>query len=227
MKAIIFDVFGTLIQVVRANSARVIISNIRESGAEVDEEQFISEWRSYYALHTTPECGFMTEREIFTTRIQMFYDRYGVDRNAQADNDALLAAAFHRTAYDDVVPALNALKKRFKILIGSNTDNDILEAVMKKNGITADDIYTSESLRCYKPDPRFFSRILDANCLQPQDVIFVGDNPRDDISGPKQLGIKTVLIDRNGGTKDFGQDYTISDLNELIHILSEEQNERF
>lgn len=221
MKAIIFDVFGTLIQVVSSNSARVIISNIRESGTEVDEEQFILEWREYYATHTAPECDFMTEREIFTSRIQMFYDRYDVKRNAKADNDALLAAAFHRKAYEDVLPALNELKKCYKILIGSNTDNDILEAVLKSNDITADGIYTSESLRCYKPDPRFFDRILEANSLLPEDVIFVGDNPRDDVSGPEQLGIKTVLIDRNGGAKDFGQNYTISDLYELINILAE------
>lgn len=221
IKAIIFDAFGTLIKVEKGNSAKTVISHIEASGSSVDEASFIKAWREYYAMHTAPECDFMTEREIFTSRIQMFYDRYNVKRNAFADCDALLAAAFHRKAYEDVLPALKELRKHFSILIGSNTDNDILEAVMQSNCISADGIYTSEGLRCYKPDPRFFSLILDANRLQPQEVVFVGDNPRDDVSGPKQLGIKTVLIDRNGGAKDFGQDYTISDINELIHILAE------
>ncbi len=221
IKAIIFDAFGTLIRVEKGNSAKTVISHIEASGSTVDRDSFIKEWREYYATHTAPECDFMTEREIFTSRIQMFYDRYNVKRSAAADCDALLEAAFHRKAYKDVIPPLNELKKRYKILIGSNTDNDILEAVMKSNGISADGIYTSEGLRCYKPDPRFFERILEANSMLPQEVVFVGDNPRDDISGPEQLGIKTVLIDRNGGAKDFGQDYTISDLYELINILAE------
>ncbi len=222
MKALIFDVFGTLVEVKKGNSAETILSHIISSGYEPDKQAFHSEWRTYYTQHTADGCDFMTEREIFISRIQMFYNRYDVNRNAQTDADELLTRALERKLYKDVLPALSQLRKKYRILLGSNTDNDVLDAVMKRNCLTADGVYTSETLRCYKPAPCFFRAILEANGLTTDDVLFIGDNPRDDIEGPRQLGIKTVLIDRNGKRGLFGQTYTISDLNELTKILSAE-----
>ena len=183
----------------------------------VDEKAFLEEWKSYYKNHTLGDCAFMTEREIFIARIQMFYDRYHVNRNAEEDADSLLAGAFEREAYPEVKTVLNELVKDHLVFIGSNTDNDVLQRVMQKNSITVHKVYTSENLKCYKPTSRFFTQILDDNGLSPNEVLFVGDSITDDIQGPKAIGIKTVWIDRNGIGGNFGQDYTIIDLNELIN----------
>ena len=219
MKAVIFDAFGTLFKVEQSGSARRVMSRIAEHGGTVDDGAFITEWRDFYKQHTKPEMPFYTEREIFIMRIQMFYDRYGIDRSAQADVDEMLANAFSRNVYEEVPTVLTELKKRYTVLIGSNTDDNVLDSVMRVNSITVHGVYTSERLRCYKPDPEFFRRILDENALLPQDVIFVGDNPIDDIIGPKQLGIKTVLIDRHGKYGELGQDYTIKKLNKMMEVL--------
>lgn len=219
MKAVIFDAFGTLFKVEQSGSARRVMAHIAEHGSTVDEDAFIAEWRDFYKQHTTPESPFYTEREIFIMRIRMFYERYGIDRSAQADVDDMLADAFTRSVYEEVPSVLTELKERYTVLIGSNTDNDVLHSVMRVNGVSVHGVYTSENLRCYKPDPEFFRRILVDNDLQPQDVIFVGDNPKDDIFGPKQLGIKTVLLDRHGKHGELGQDYTIKDLNGIMEVL--------
>ena len=55
--------------------------------------------------------------------------------------------------------------------------------------------------------------------MSPHDVLFVGDSVTDDVLGPKALGIRTVWIDREGKGGDFGQDYTVTDLNGLKTIL--------
>ena len=112
---------------------------------------------------------------------------------------------------------LNELMKNYLVFIGSNTDNDVLENVMQKNSIAVHKVYTSENLKCYKPASRFFTKILDDNGLLPDEVLFVGDSITDDILGPKSIGIKTVWIDRNGVGGNSGQDYTITDMNELIN----------
>ena len=62
----------------------------------------------------------------------------------------------------------------------------------------------------------FITKILEDSGLLKNEVLFVGDSITDDILGPKAMGIKTVWIDRNGIGGDFGQDYTIADLNGLI-----------
>ncbi len=216
MRAIIFDAFGTLFKVTNGGSAKTIMKNISDCGMVVDERAFLEEWKSYYKNHTLGDCEFMTERDIFIARIQMFYDRYHVNRNAKNDADSLLAGAFEREAYPEIKTVLNELMKNYQVFIGSNTDNDVIERVMQKNSVTVHKVYTSENLKCYKPASQFFTQILDDNSLSTHEVLFVGDSITDDILGPKAIGIKTVWLDRNGGGGDFGQDYTISDLNELI-----------
>ena len=216
MKAIIFDAFGTLFRVTSGGSANNIIKNIFDCGVIVDQKAFHEEWKMYYKIHTSNNCKFMTEREIFISRIQMFYDRYHINRNAEKDTDSLLATAFAREAFTETKSVLHELMKDYLVFIGSNTDNDVLEAVMQKNNISVHKVYTSENLKCYKPADQFFKKILDDNGLSANDVLFVGDSITDDIMGPKAIGMKTVWIDRNGVGGDFGQDYTISNLSELI-----------
>ena len=216
MKAVIFDAFGTLFKVTSGGSAQAIIKNITDCEIFVDEKAFHAEWKSYYKTHTSCDCEFMTERDIFIARIQMFYDRYHVNRNAENDADSLLAEAFERKAYPEIKTVLKQLMKNYPVFIGSNTDNDVLESVMEKNNITVHKVYTSENLKCYKPSSQFFTQILADNDLSANEVLFVGDSITDDILGPKAIGMKTAWIDRNNVGGDFGQDYTISDLNELI-----------
>lgn len=217
MRAIIFDAFGTLFKVTSGGSAKTIMKNITDCGIVLDEKAFLKEWKSYYKKHTSDDYNFMTERDIFISRIQMFYDRYHVKRNAENDADSLLATAFAREAYPETKDVLHDLMENYLVFIGSNTDNDVLECVMQNNNVTVHKVYTSENLKCYKPSGHFFTQILDDSALLANEVLFVGDSVTDDIMGPKAIGIKTVWIDRDGVGGDFGQDYTITNLNELIN----------
>jgi len=219
MKAIIFDAFGTLFKVTNGGSARTIRNHIIAAGFTVEEAAFLEEWKAYYKKHTGDECEFMTEREIFITRIQMFYDRYGVSRSAEEDADALLAGAFEREVYPEVKTVLAGLMEHYQVFIGSNTDNDVLESVMRKNDVRVHKVYTSEGLRCYKPNPKFFEQILKENDLMAEEVLFVGDSATDDILGPKAVGMKTVWVDRKGIGGDVGQDGTITELSELWEVI--------
>jgi putative hydrolase of the HAD superfamily len=56
-----------------------------------------------------------------------------------------------------------------------------------------------------KPAPQIFAYTLDKVAAQPQDCIFVGDNPRWDVAGPKAVGIEAVLVDRHDLVKGSGE----------------------
>lgn len=219
MKAIIFDAFGTLFKVTNGGSARNIRNHITATGVIVEEAALLEEWKAYYKKYTGDECEFMTEREIFIARIQMFYDRYGVSRSAEEDADTLLAGAFEREVYPEVKTVLAGLMERYQVFIGSNTDNDVLESVMRKNDIKVHKVYTSEDLKCYKPNPKFFERILKDNGLTAEEVLFVGDSVTDDVLGPKAVGMKTVWVDRKGIGGDVGQDGTVAELRGLWEVI--------
>ena len=215
MKAIVFDAFGTLFQVTSGGSARSIMEIIARHGGAVDETAFPDEWKRYYKEHTGEGAVFQKEREIFIARIGMFFERFGVEESAVEAADALLAGAFERKAYPEAKAVIEKLRKKYSVFIASNTDNDVLESVMRKNGLCADGVFTSEDLKCYKPNPAFYRFILRKTGLSPEDVLFVGDSPADDVLGPRNAGMKTAWLDRKGAGGDFGQDLTIADLGEL------------
>ncbi len=220
IKTIVFDAFDTLFRVESGASARYVINRIAESGRGVDEAEFHRVWKEYYNQNTVNCNVFKTEREIFTSRIRMLYDRYGICGDADADANLLMEKSKNRCVFDDVVPTLEFLKGKCDIYIGSNTDNDVLFAVMQKNGVKVDKVYTSENLRCYKPSKQFYKTIINENRLLCDEVLFVGDSLTDDVFGPQKAGIKACWLNRNGkaGTT-ITPDYEIESLAELMQIV--------
>ena len=52
----------------------------------------------------------------------------------------------------------------------------------------------------------------------PREIAFIGDEIKD-VMCAKGAGAVSVLINRTGETKDFGQDYEIKDLREVIGLI--------
>lgn len=220
IKTVIFDAFDTLFKVEKGASAKYVIERIKRCGCTVDEAEIYKIWTRYYKENTSVNSSFKTEREIFTDRIQMLYNKFGVLYDAASDADLLMEKSKNRYVFDDVVPALEKLKGVCNIYVGSNTDNDVLEAVMQKNGITVDKIYTSESLRCYKPSAEFYNAIIKENGLLYNEVLFVGDSLTDDVLGPQNVNIKTCWLNREEKPRtEITPDYEIQSLMELTHII--------
>jgi len=69
-----------------------------------------------------------------------------------------------------------------------------------------------------KPARQIFDFILDKLQEKPEDCIFVGDDPRWDLVGPRAVGIEAVLINRQGTMEDL-REKPIKNLHELINRL--------
>ena len=81
------------------------------------------------------------------------------------------------------------------------------------------DMYVS-SISCgyRKPNPKGLSDIAEEFSVSASEMIMIGDEEKD-IKTAKRFGCKSVLIDRRNRNIDFEQDYTVTDLNELLEIL--------
>jgi putative hydrolase of the HAD superfamily len=69
-----------------------------------------------------------------------------------------------------------------------------------------------------KPARPIFEHVLAQLRAEPQDCLFVGDEPRWDLDGPRSLGMEAVLIDRRGTTPVTGE-ASIPDLYSLLGRL--------
>jgi FMN phosphatase YigB (HAD superfamily) len=49
-----------------------------------------------------------------------------------------------------------------------------------------------------KPHPRIFEMAIEEAGVPPSQILYVGDNPVDDVEGANRVGIDAVLINRPG-----------------------------
>lgn len=77
---------------------------------------------------------------------------------------------------------------------------------------------TSENVGYRKPNEKGFEIMLETFKCKPEEMIYVGDEQKD-IIGPQSVGMTAILIKRDDKVKEFGQDYTIAKLPEIIEII--------
>ena len=81
------------------------------------------------------------------------------------------------------------------------------------------DIYVSSVTCGYrKPHPRGLEIISGMFSVEPHEMLFVGDEKKDPMTA-QRFGCKSVLINRSDDARDFGQDYTVKDLREILALL--------
>jgi len=196
-KAIIFDVYGTLLST-GTGSVDAAAEILRNKNSGICPREFYARWKKVHKELTlgTMTDGFMTEEEIFRRGLRRIYDEYGIVGDADKDIAPMLRSLVGRKAFPDTAAGLANLRQRYRILIGSNTDTAPLMENLAVNGIDADGIWTSESLGFYKPDPRFYEALLSEAGLLPEEAVFVGDSLEEDIAGPQRAGMKAVFLNR-------------------------------
>jgi putative hydrolase of the HAD superfamily len=69
-----------------------------------------------------------------------------------------------------------------------------------------------------KPHTRGFLQLLQALQVPAGDCLFVGDEPVD-VIGANKAGMVSVLINRSGEKRDYGQKYTISSLQDILKLV--------
>lgn len=89
-------------------------------------------------------------------------------------------------------------KSPVPIYIISNIDNCDIESAIKLHDLAPAGVYTSENARSYKPRREIFEMALRETCLQPNEVIHIGDSINSDVKGATALGIQAVWLNRFG-----------------------------
>ena len=232
VKAVFFDFYNTLVRFwppldeIQQASCRELGLNvgkkgIREGYASADE--FMSEENAKEPLaERSPE-----ERDRFFAE----YERV-ILKGASVDVSLRLAEQVWQMAirvpkdfslFDDVVPALELLKKR-GILLGviSNLRRDMGD-LCEQLGLTPylNFCVTSAEAGAEKPHPPIFRAALKRAEVRPEEAVHVGDQYKADVQGARAIGITPVLLDREGWYEDVNDCSKIATLPELDRLLAD------
>ncbi|MBE6661319.1 MAG: HAD family hydrolase [Ruminococcaceae bacterium] len=222
IKNIIFDAYGTLISTgdgsVKATEAIFYPHGLSETAAEIYRE-----WKQYHRHHIDTLGEFVTEKEIFIRDLAKLYDKYHITSYAAVDVEPMIVSQYSRDLFLETRGVIDDLKLSYNIAIGSTTDTDPLMYNLNRAELRIDHVFTSESLRVYKPQKEFYKAILERIGWDAQDTLFVGDSLTDDVIGPKSVGMKAILLDRKGiysKQKTHSEpDAVIQNLTQLIDII--------
>ncbi len=120
----------------------------------------------------------------------------------------------------DALTALNYLKNKYELHIITNGFLDAQNRKLNSSGIEKffKIMVTSECSNSRKPSPEIFEYSLNEAGADKANSIMIGDNPRTDIQGAQDFGLKTVFYDPSGRKKSLA-DFTIQSHMELIHLL--------
>ncbi len=119
--------------------------------------------------------------------------------------------------YDDVPDALAALRSAdLRIGLVSNSARDVREFA-RHRGLDVDAGISSFHHGRTKPHASIFRAVLDLLGVEPPEAVMIGDTIADDIEGARALGMRAILLDRDGVHADF--EPRIETLNELAPLL--------
>jgi len=188
-KAIIFDFWGTLV-------GNGIYSPVKQVKFMLDIKEDFSEYVKKF------EEAFMTKEhenlnDAFKSAIKAFNLKV-----AQKDIDELIGMWNKNTLlarpYRETMEILVDLKKDYKVVLMSNTDNFSVPQILSKYEMEQyfDYIYLSSREGFLKSDPKSFEKIVKELGLEKEDVVMVGDSIESDIKGAEAFGIRAILVDR-------------------------------
>ena len=130
---------------------------------------------------------------------------------------------------ENLLQSLKVQKIKLGLLTNGNVETQRNKVSLLKIEKYFDAVIYARALgvSCEKPNPEAFSAILRALHTEPEEAIYIGDNPHTDFLGAKKLGVKTVRL-QAGEFKDvhlgleFEADFTAQSIEELDFIIMKE-----
>ncbi len=110
-------------------------------------------------------------------------------------------------AFADSIAALKRLRKHFRLVAMTNSDNWALDHFAATLEQPFDDRITAEDVGWNKPDPQFFAYVRGRQSLHGfkiDDVLHVAQSQYHDIAVAKRLGYHTCWIERRKGKAGAG-----------------------
>ncbi len=230
VKALVFDVFGTVVDW-RSSVTQEVEELARRKALTVDGAKFADAWRAGYR----PSMDRVRKGELPWTKLdrlhRMTLDRilvdFGITGLSEMETDALNRAWHRLRPWPDAVAGLARLKKKFIIAPLSNGNISLITDMAKHSGLPWDCILGAELARHYKPDREVYQSAADILDIKPAEVMMVAAH-LGDLRAAKDVGLRTAFVVRPleygpSGKPDLKADSTVDisakDFNDLAGQL--------
>jgi 2-haloacid dehalogenase len=223
VRALVFDVFGTLV-----DWRSGIASAFRASGLAGDPAELADAWRARYA----PILAEVNEGsrpwgnfdELHLATLDHLLAERGLD--VPVGERRRLVDAWHRLdPWPDVPPGLEALRRRHVTATLSNGHMALLVDLARHGDLRFDCVLSAELARIYKPAPEVYRTAARLLGMKAGELMLVACHPWD-LEGARGAGLRTAFVDRpleygpgSAARADSDADESVADLLELSERL--------
>lgn len=128
-----------------------------------------------------------------------------------------------RKPYEDSMMFINQVKDKYKFVLLTNADNDILTKSIYKFQFQFDFVITSEDAKANKPDDAIFQYALKKLGISGNEAIHIGDSLLDDVKGCRNNGIECIWLNRKKEIVDEGMPSPVLQAESLAGVLEQLQ----
>lgn len=227
-RALVFDLYGTVVDM-QSGLTEAVKPFLAKKGWTGNPSSFVTWWRRTHfedsMIDALLDRGHTPYRQVGHRAVSQVMDRCKIE-HTQQDVQWLVAQIETLKPFPDVVAALERLHTRYKLVILSNGDRDMLEAARPHIGFPFDRIISVQEAGYFKPHFKTYAtaeKIINAEWphIERSSCLFVANHAFDCI-GAKSHGFRTAFVDRR--KRPFGQtplqpDLSLADFKALAEAL--------
>lgn len=200
IKAVAFDVFGTLVRIERPTRPfRQLLRALHETGRPRQRDDGIRVMSSDLGLRQAADLfgGVVAEHTLLALEADLIEELRSI------------------TVFDDVSPTLTALRDRgIKIALCSNLAAPYGPPVLDMLPVKPDFCAWSYEAGAVKPQADIYRYLCAGIDCRPDEVLMIGDTPEADMLGPRRFGMHGYHLDRRPGA-----DAAEGRLHSLVQVL--------
>ncbi len=201
IKAVIFDMYQTLVQDPSGQWRQSFKTIIDEQGLGITAEQLWQVWHEseeqFRLRRTDPSLPFQTYFDAWAGGFRIAFENLGVPGNEDAATRRFFSDLSRREPFPETKQALTEIQRSYRTAVLSNADDGFLLPNLELLDLEFEAVLSSEMARSYKPQPELFLEMLDRLSLSPSEAVYVGDRHYEDVHGASAVGLNAVWIDRN------------------------------
>jgi len=219
VKACMFDQYGTVVDM-QGGLTAIATPFLARKGWKGDPNSFVTWWRRTHFENSMIDALLHREhtpyREIGHRAVAHVMDRAGIPYTRE-EVRALVSEIEKLKPFPEVPAALDKLRTKYKLVVLSNGDPDMLETAKQYHKVPFDKVISVAEAGSFKPHLATYTRAAGIVGLRPEQILFVANHAFDCI-GAKSAGMRTAFIDRR--SRPFGEtphqpDILVSTMTEL------------
>jgi 2-haloacid dehalogenase len=204
VKVCMFDQYGTVVDM-QGGLVAIATPFLKDKGWNGNANSFVTWWRRTHFENSMIDALLHREhtpyREIGHRAVAFVMDRAGIPYTKD-DVRYLVGEIEKLKPFPEVPPALDRLRTRYRLVVLSNGDPDMLETAKRYHKVPFDRVISVAEANSFKPHVATYTRAAELLGLKPDQILFVANHAFDCI-GAKSAGMRTAFIDRR--RRPFGE----------------------